>query len=128
MMNSKSLSFPAIRRGISRLNSYYVYIMGSKTGTLYVGVTNDLRKRILEHKSKLIPGFSSKYNINELLYHSEFSSINQAIEVVEKMLKGWSRIKKVELIKTINPTFKDLAEELNLEILHLTVLDDKGDN
>ncbi len=63
-----ALSF-RVKRGISRLKSYWVYILASKTGTLYVGVTNNLEKRIYEHKSKLIPGFTAKYNVGRLLYY-----------------------------------------------------------
>lgn len=124
MIRSRYLSFRA-KRGISRLRSYFVYIMASKTGTLYIGVTNDLRRRVLEHKMKLIKGFTEKYNVERLVYYDEFSDINQAIEA-EKKLKGWTRQKKIDLIKTINPVAKDLAEDLNLEILH-SVQDDKKD-
>lgn len=95
-----------VKRGISRLKSYFVYILASKTGTLYIGVTNNLEKRVYEHKSKLIAGFTSKYNIDRLMYYQEFNDIEYAIEM-EKRLKGWSRQKKVDLIKRIN-----------LEILH----------
>jgi len=90
------------------LKSYWVYILSSKTGTLYTGVTNNLQKRTFEHKNKLIPGFTSKYNINQLMFYQEFSRIEDAIEV-EKKIKKWSRKKKINLIKTINPQFKDLA-------------------
>lgn len=126
MYNKQSLSFRG-KRGISRLKAYYVYILASKTGTLYVGVTDDLRRRILEHKTGLINGFTKKYNIDRLIYSDEFSDINQAIEA-EKKIKGWTRQKKIDLIKSINPNARDLAEDLNLEILH-SVQDDrkKGD-
>ncbi|OGE14491.1 endonuclease [Candidatus Daviesbacteria bacterium RIFCSPHIGHO2_12_FULL_37_11] len=90
------------------MKSYWVYILSSKTGTLYTGVTNNLQKRTFEHKNKLIPGFTSKYNINQLMFYQEFSRIEDAIEV-EKKIKKWSRKKKINLIKTINPQFKDLA-------------------
>ena len=100
-----------MKRGISRLKSYWVYILSSKTGTLYVGVTGNLENRILEHKNKLILGFTSKYNVDRLMYHQEFNDIEQAIEM-EKKIKGWTRQKKVNLIRTINPNLKDLAESL----------------
>lgn len=90
------------------MKNYYIYILASKTGTLYIGVTNNLERRIYEHKHKLIPGFTEKYNINRLMYYQEFDDIEQAIEV-EKKIKGWSRQKKIELIKTMNPDIKDLS-------------------
>lgn len=93
------------------MKSYFVYILASKTGTLYVGVTNNLEKRVYEHKNKLVPGFTSKYNIDRLMFYQEFDRIEQAIEM-EKKVKGWTRQKKIDLIKTINPNIKDLAEEL----------------
>ncbi|MBI2012094.1 GIY-YIG nuclease family protein [Candidatus Daviesbacteria bacterium] len=93
------------------LKIYYVYIIASKTGTLYIGVTNDLHRRIYEHRNKLIKGFTEKYNIDRLMYFQEFEDINQAIEA-EKKFKKWSRDKKMNLIKTMNPDFKDLYERL----------------
>ena len=83
--------------------------MASNTGTLYVGVTSNLFKRVWEHKNKLIPGFTSKYNVTNLVYFCEFNDINQAIEM-EKRIKGWTRAKKMDLIKSINPALKDLYE------------------
>jgi len=94
------------------LKSYYIYILSSKTGTLYVGVTNNLEKRVYEHKNKLIPGFTSKYNVNRLMYYQEFNHIDQAIEM-EKKIKGWTRQKKIDLIKSMNPHIKDLAKEMS---------------
>lgn len=85
--------------------------MASKTGTIYVGVTDDLSRRVYEHKNKLIEGFTSKYNINRLVFFSEFSDINEAISM-EKKVKGWSRQKKLALITSFNQNVKDLAEEL----------------
>ena len=89
---------------------YYVYIMTNKSGTLYVGVTNNIKKRVHQHKNKLVEGFTNKYNINILLYYESFSDIYSAI-AREKMIKGWLRQKKVELIKTINPDWSDLSTE-----------------
>ncbi len=94
------------------MKSYYIYILSSKTGTLYVGVTNNLEKRVYEHKNKLIPGFTSKYNVNRLMYYQEFNHIDQAIEM-EKKIKGWTRQKKIDLIKSMNPHIKDLAKEMS---------------
>ncbi len=97
--------------GISRLKNYWVYIMASKTGTLYVGVTNDLSRRVHEHKSALTPGFTSKYQVNRLIYFYEFGDVEQAI-AMEKMVKGWRREKKIDLIRTINPEMQDLGVDL----------------
>ena len=74
---------------------------------IYIGVTNNLQKRIYEHKEKLIEGFTKKYNIIKLVYYEEFDNIVDAIER-EKQIKGGSREKKIDLIKSINPEFKDL--------------------
>jgi putative endonuclease len=77
---------------------------------LYTGVTNDLERRVYEHKNKLVKGFSAKYNITKLVYYEVFKDIREAI-LREKQIKGGSRRKKIELIKNINPQFDDLAEE-----------------
>ena len=95
-------------------NTYYIYIMSSpNNSTLYIGVTNDIERRIKEHKSGLIPGFTQKYNCCKLVYYEQYSDINQAIER-EKKLKKWRREKKEWLIKTMNPDFKDLGDEIVL--------------
>jgi putative endonuclease len=83
--------------------------MTNKSGTLYIGVTNDLKKRVFQHKQKQVEGFTKKYNINRLLYFESFSDIYSAI-AREKTLKGWLRKKKIELVKTTNPTFADISE------------------
>ena len=89
---------------------YYVYIATNKINTvLYTGVTNNLARRIFEHKNKLIKGFTEKYNINKLVYYQLFNSPEEAI-LAEKKIKGWLRQKKISLIKTINPDFEDLLE------------------
>jgi len=75
-------------------NSYWVYIATNKSGTLYTGVTNNLERRINEHQNKLIPGFTSKYNINKIIFYQEFSNPNDAI-AAEKKIKGWTRRKKI---------------------------------
>ncbi len=89
---------------------YFVYIMTNKSRTLYTGVTNDLMRRVDEHKRKLIPGFTSKYNIRFLVYYESTPNIHIAIER-EKQIKGWLRAKKIALIISMNPEWKDLSEE-----------------
>ena len=89
---------------------YYVYIMTNKSRTLYTGVTNNLMRRVYEHKNKLIPGFTSKYNIQFLVYYEAGSDIHAAI-AREKQIKGWLRAKKIALIDSMNPEWKDLTEE-----------------
>lgn len=91
-------------------SNYYVYIMTNKSGTLYVGLTNDIKKRVYEHKNKLVEGFTRKYNINKLLYFETFSDIYSAI-AREKTIKGWLRKKKVELVRKANPAWDDLSED-----------------
>jgi putative endonuclease len=92
-----------------KIKTYYVYILSSLTGTLYIGVTNDLNRRLWEHKHKLVKGFTERYNIDRLMFYQEFSQIEEAIEI-EKKIKKWGRKKKIDLIKTINPDFRDLSE------------------
>ena len=92
--------------------SYYIYIITNKSNTLYIGLTNNLRKRLWEHKNKLVEGFSKKYNLDTLIYFEEHQNISQAI-VREKQIKGWLRKKKIKLIKTINPNFEDLGVKFN---------------
>ena len=90
---------------------YYVYILSNYTNsTLYIGVTNDLKRRIYEHKNKLISGFSSKYNVNKLVYFEETTDIKSAIQR-EMNLKKWKREWKDEIIKKNNPSFYDLSKE-----------------
>jgi putative endonuclease len=92
------------------VRDYFVYILGSKSGVLYIGVTNDLTRRLFEHKQKLIAGFTSKYNISRLLYFETFENIADAI-AREKQIKGWRRSKKTALIESTNPTWLDLSME-----------------
>ena len=87
----------------------YTYIMGSDTGVLYIGVTSDMYTRTQQHKNHTYEGFSKQYNCHHLLYYEAHESINQSI-AREKQLKGWRREKKLKLIGTINPEFKDLAQ------------------
>ena len=91
-------------------NSYYVYILASRTKVLYTGVTNNLERRIWEHKKKLVKGFTSKYNVNRLVYYEETDDIAAAI-AFEKKIKGWLRSKKIKLIEEQNPNWDDLAAE-----------------
>jgi len=91
---------------------YYVYILASKrNGTLYIGVTNDLKKRVYEHKNKLADGFTKKYNIDTLVYYEETDDICGAIER-EKQLKKWNRKWKINLIEKENLAWKDLYDEI----------------
>lgn len=87
----------------------YVYILGSATGTLYIGVTSDLYTRISQHRNGTFEGFSKSHGCSRLLYCEEFAEIQSAI-AREKQLKGWRRDKKLELIRTRNPQFTNLAE------------------
>jgi putative endonuclease len=90
-------------------NYYYIYILASKrNGTLYVGMTNDLKRRIFEHKNNLIKGFTEKYNVHNLVYYEETNDVNVAIER-EKNLKNWKRKWKVELMEKENPNWDDLS-------------------
>ena len=88
---------------------YYVYIMASRSLTLYTGVTGNLYARILQHKAGEIGGFTKKYHINRLVYYETFKYVNNAI-AREKQIKAWTRAKRLALIKTMNPTWQDLAE------------------
>jgi putative endonuclease len=89
--------------------SYFVYIMSNVSKMLYVGVTNGLQKRVFQHKTKLVPGFTEKYNLYKLVYFEIFADIRAAI-AREKEIKGWLRSKKVALIIAKNPQWNDLAE------------------
>ncbi len=93
-----------------RTHRYSVYIMGSITGTLYVGVTSDLPCRVLQHKNHAFAGFTAKYEVDRLLYYEVFEQVGQAIGR-EKQLKGWRREKKVALIEAVNPQWTDLSRK-----------------
>ncbi len=90
--------------------SYYVYIMTNNSGTLYTGVTNDLERRVAEHRSRLSTGFTKRYRITRLVYYEVASSISDAI-AREKQIKSWRRSKKIELTASMSPRWKDLAVE-----------------
>jgi putative endonuclease len=89
---------------------YYVYILRNFSGTFYIGVTNNLVKRVWEHKNKLVEGFTKKYNIDKLIYFEIFHDPETAIER-EKQLKNWSRKKKIILIAKTNPKFVEISLE-----------------
>jgi putative endonuclease len=95
-------------RSESTMNEYYVYILTNASRTLYTGMTNDLERRVLEHKSKSIPGFTRKYNISMLVWYDTFNDVNEAIEA-EKRVKGWNRSKKMKLVEEANPKWLDLS-------------------
>ncbi|MDH7794679.1 putative endonuclease [Beijerinckia sp. GAS462] len=93
--------------------SYWVYILASeRNGTLYIGVTNDLARRVYEHKTKAVPGFTSRYDVGLLVWYEEYSDVNDAI-AREKALKRWERKWKLQLIAATNPQWFDLYETLN---------------
>jgi putative endonuclease len=92
------------------LKIYYVYIMASLSQTLYIGVTNHLVRRVQEHKEKSASVFTAKYNVNCLVYFEEFADIVAAI-ARETQLKGWSRARKIGLIESSSPNWKDLSED-----------------
>ena len=92
------------------MKHYYVYIMGSKSRTSYIGVTNNLKRRVYEHKNHLVEGFTKKYKCTRLVYYEETPAVNSAI-VREKQIKGWARNKKVGLIESVNPVWQNLAED-----------------
>lgn len=91
---------------------YYVYILTNQNNTtLYIGVTNNIARRITEHKNNVVYGFSAKYNLHKLVYVEQFNDVYSAISR-EKQLKGWKRIKKDNLINQINPQWRDLANDI----------------
>jgi len=90
------------------MKEYFVYIMANKARTLYVGITNNLERRVYEHKGKLVEGFTSKYGLNELVYYASTNDVREAIGR-EKQIKGWKRSKKIALIEEMNPYWEDLA-------------------
>ena len=92
------------------MNQYYVYILtNTYNKVLYVGITNDINRRLYEHKNKLVPGFTQKYNVDKLVYLEETTDVNSAIKR-EKEIKSWRREKKDRLINSMNPEWRDLSE------------------
>ena len=92
------------------MTEYYVYILSNKSRTLYVGVTNDLERRLYEHRMKVVPGFTEHYGLTSLVYYESTTDVKSAIER-EKEIKGWVRRKKTALIHSLNPEWKDLSGE-----------------
>jgi putative endonuclease len=90
------------------MRSYYVYIMASWKRTIYTGVTNNIERRVHEHKQGLVRGFTSRYRVTRLVYYEHFQDVQQAIQR-EKEIKGWRREKKVALIESRNPEWRDLS-------------------
>ncbi len=89
---------------------YYVYILTNKSNrVMYIGVTNNLERRLYEHKQELVEGFTKRYHVHKLVYYEQTSDIRSAIQR-EKELKGWLRAKKNALVETMNPTWRDLSE------------------
>lgn len=91
------------------LKTYFVYILASKSRVLYIGITNNLARRLNEHKEKLVLGFTAKYNVDQLVYYEEYNNPQEAIQR-EKQLKGWVRIKKIKLIEDLNPSWRNLSD------------------
>ncbi len=89
---------------------YFVYILSSRTKRLYIGVTNDLERRVSQHKRHEIEGFTRTYNIDQLIYYEETDDVHAAISR-EKQLKGWMRIRKIQLVQDMNPEWHDLAAD-----------------
>lgn len=94
------------------MKNYYIYILFSEpNGTLYIGITSDLVKRVYEHKNKVVKGFTEKYGVDKLGYFEIYNDVNKAIER-EKQLKSWNRNWKIRLIEKSNPDWKDLCNEI----------------
>ena len=92
------------------MKTYYVYIMTNHSGTLYTDMTDNLEQRVHEHKNKLVPGFANKYNITKLVYYEEGKDASLA-RAREKLIKGWSRAKKIALIESANPEWRELSPD-----------------
>ncbi len=88
---------------------YYVYLLTNRSGTLYTGVTNDIQRRMYEHKNKLVKGFTKRYNIDMLVYYEVTSDIGEGL-TREKQIKAWRRSKRISLIESANPQWRDLSE------------------
>lgn len=87
---------------------YYIYILRNKSGNFYIGITNDLIRRLWEHKNKLVKGFTEKYNVDKLIYYEVYNDPENAISR-EKQLKNWNRKKKISLITKFNPRFEEIG-------------------
>jgi putative endonuclease len=93
------------------MRRYYLYITSSYTRTIYIGVTKNLIRRIGEHQSHLVPGFTSQYKVDRLVYFEEYADVREAI-AREKQVKRWSRAKKEHLIESVNPQWENLGLDL----------------
>jgi putative endonuclease len=93
------------------VKTYYVYVLTNRSGTLYVGVTSNLLARLYEHRTQQQPGFVSKYKLDRLIYYEEFSDVANAL-AREKQIKGWRREKKLRLIASLNPEWRDLSQSM----------------
>jgi putative endonuclease len=89
---------------------FYVYIMTNRSKNFYIGVSNNIRERVFQHKTGAFEGFTGRYKLDRLVYWEKFKYVNAAI-AREKQLKRWTRVKKMQLIVTMNPTWKDLAAD-----------------
>jgi len=96
------------------MRKYFVYILASRTKTLYIGVTGSLGRRVWEHKQKLVSGFTKRYNVDRLVYYEWTHDPNEAI-AMEKKFKGWRRVKKVSLVERDNPSWADLAADWTVD-------------
>ena len=92
------------------MNDYYVYIMANRSHTLYIGVTNNLLRRVYEHKHMLKEGFARRYLIDRLVYYEATNDVEGAI-AHEKQIKGWVRRRKIALIESVNPTWRDFSDD-----------------
>ena len=90
------------------MKTYYIYMMTNLSGTLYTDITDNLKQRVSEHKQKLVTGFARKYSTTKLVYFEEEKNADEA-HARKKQIKGWPRAKKVELIESLNPEWKDLS-------------------
>jgi putative endonuclease len=93
-----------------RRNVYHVYILASASRVLYTGITNDLQRRVHEHQARCIPGFTQKYHVTRLMYCEAFRDVREAI-AREMQIKAWTRAKRIALIETLNPHWRDLSTE-----------------
>jgi len=109
------------------MRDYYVYIMSNRTHVLYIGVTNDLLRRVEEHREGILGGFTSKYKLRRLVYYEHSNDVVAAI-AREKQLKNWRREKRIALIERMNPTWSDLSREMfgEVEVADESVADEPG--
>lgn len=92
-------------------HQYWVYMLTNRSGGFYIGITNDLVRRVYEHRSGEVPGFSQRYRMHRLIYYEGFQFVNDAL-ARERQLKGWRRDKKISLIESSNPSWRDLSVDV----------------